>query len=330
MSSTRTLVSSLLSLGAGSGLTYLLIKNNNETKILSPSSTVPGNRSTNTSVTTENTLVSPAEWFKFGFPGPVHDLQRREQFVSCYNRQTRNPYWVVEHFTPESLATKSGNRQGSVFREDEQIPELFRAKLGDYFRSGYDRGHQAPAADSKFSQKAMNDTFYLTNMCPQVGQGFNRDYWAHFEFFCRDLTKQYKSVRVMTGPLYLPKQDPNDGKFRVTYEMIGNPPNVAVPTHFFKLVVAENPIDKKNKQDGKLAIEAFVLPNDQISNDTKLLDFVVPVNALERSTGLNLLQAVNKNSMVPLCKEVNCQIVVRDFSNKMNNNNKQKSLPPKK
>lgn len=103
-------------------------------------------------------------------------------------------------------------------------------------------------------------------------------------------------------------------------------PSVSSVVH----LVAENPIDKKNKQDGKLAIEAFVLPNDQISNDTKLLDFVVPVNALERSTGLNLLQAVNKNSMVPLCKEVNCQIVVRDFSNKMNNNNKQKSLPPKK
>ncbi|SMN22247.1 similar to Saccharomyces cerevisiae YJL208C NUC1 Major mitochondrial nuclease, has RNAse and DNA endo-and exonucleolytic activities [Maudiozyma saulgeensis] len=330
MSSTRTLVSSLLSLGAGSGLTYLLLKEN-ETKTL-PSSSVPSGTVANKGVTpTSNTLVNPAEWFKFGFPGPVHDLERREQFVSCYNRQTRNPYWVVEHFTPESLATKSGNRQGSIFKEDEQIPELFRAKLSDYFRSGYDRGHQAPAADSKFSQKAMDDTFYLTNMCPQVGQGFNRDYWAHFEFFCRDLTKQYKNVRVMTGPLYLPKQDPKDGKFRVSYEMIGNPPNVAVPTHFFKLVVAEDPIDTKTKQNGKLAIEAFVLPNDQISNDTKLLDFVVPVDALERSTGLNLLQAVKKNAIVPLCKEINCQIVVRDFSNKMNNNNKQKkSLPPAK
>jgi DNA/RNA endonuclease G (NUC1) len=68
-----------------------------------------------------------------------------------------------------------------VFVEDVSIPEKFRARLKDYFRSGYDRGHQVypplldikvnekvPAADAKFSQVAMNETFYLTNICPQV------------------------------------------------------------------------------------------------------------------------------------------------------------------
>lgn len=324
MSARRTVVSSILGLGAGSGLTYLLLKSNQQKQVALPT-TVPST-STSTS-TTSNSLVSPTDWFQYGFPGPIHDLQTRQEFVSCYNRQTRNPYWVIEHFTPESLSTKNGNRKGSIFKEDEKIPVIFRAKLADYFRSGYDRGHQAPAADSKFSQEAMDDTFYLTNIAPQVGQGFNRDYWAHFEFFCRDLSKDFKSVRVMTGPLYLPKRDPTDGKFRVTYEMIGNPPNVAVPTHFFKLIVAEKPIN--NKSNEKIAVEAFVLPNEQISNDTKLTDFIVPIDAIERSTGLNLLQMVNKKSMVPLCKEVNCQITVRDFSNKMNNNTN-KALPPKK
>lgn len=52
---------------------------------------------------------------------------------------------------------------------------MFQAKLGDYRGSGYDRGHQVPAADCKFSQEAMNETFYLSNMCPQVGDGFNRN-----------------------------------------------------------------------------------------------------------------------------------------------------------
>ena len=108
--------------------------------------------------------------------------------------------------------------------------EPFRAKLKDYFRSGYDRGHQVPAADAKWSQEAMDDTFALSNMCPQVGNGFNRDYWAHFEDFCRRLTQRYPSVRIVTGPLYLPRKDPTDNKWYVKYEMIGNPPSVAVPT----------------------------------------------------------------------------------------------------
>ena len=73
---------------------------------------------------------------------------------------------------------------------------------------------------------------------PQVGDGFNRDYWSHFEDFVRRLTNKYDDVRVMTGPLYLPKLGA-DGKYRVTYEVIGSPPNIAVPTHFFKLVVGE-------------------------------------------------------------------------------------------
>ncbi|AGO11909.1 AaceriADR144Cp [[Ashbya] aceris (nom. inval.)] len=232
----------------------------------------------------DGALVDPAGFFKYGFPGPIHDLQTREGFVSCYDRRMRNPYWVVEHVTAQSLAAKNGSRKNSIFKEDEEIPETFRARLRDYFRSGYDRGHLAPAADSKFTQKAMDETFYLTNMCPQVGDGFNRDYWARLEDYCRRLTYKYGSLRIVTGPLYLPKKDPIDGKFKVTYEVIGNPPSVAVPTHFFKLVLAES---------DKLYATAFVLPNEPIPEDTKLASFEVPINALERSTGLQFLQKAN-------------------------------------
>lgn len=42
------------------------------------------------------------------------------------------------------------------------------------FRSGYDRGHMVPAADAKISQDAMDETFFLSNIAPQVGDGFNR------------------------------------------------------------------------------------------------------------------------------------------------------------
>jgi hypothetical protein len=48
------------------------------------------------------------------------------------------------------------------------IPTRFRSKLSDFRRSGYDRGHMAPAMNHKSSQKDMDDTFFLTNMSPQV------------------------------------------------------------------------------------------------------------------------------------------------------------------
>lgn len=259
-------------------------------------------------------IVNPQGFFKFGFPGPIHDLGNRSEFVSCYDRATRNPTWVVEHITKESIAkeNQNGDRKRSVFKEDEAIPVKFRNKLRDYFRSGYDRGHQAPAADAKFNQLAMDETFFLTNMCPQVGDGFNRDYWSHFEDFARRLTNKYDDVRIMTGPLYLPKKG-EDGKYRVTYEVIGSPPNIAVPTHFFKLIVGET------KGSDKISCAAFVMPNDVIDNNTPLTSFQIPIDALERSSGLDLLHKVPYYNKNDLCKEVKCEIIVREFPKQVNN-----------
>jgi DNA/RNA endonuclease G (NUC1) len=55
---------------------------------------------------------------------------------------------VVEEITKEQLEKKVGDRRDSVFLEDPAVPEKFRAKLADYFRSGYDRGHQVPSLPS--------------------------------------------------------------------------------------------------------------------------------------------------------------------------------------
>jgi len=252
--------------------------------------------------------VDPNGLYQYGFPGPVSDLRAAASLTSAYDRRTRNPAWVVEHITPESLKNSNADRKHSVFVEDEGIPEKFRAKLKDYFRSGYDRGHQVPAADAKWSQQAMDDTFALSNMCPQVGEGFNRDYWAHFEDFCRRLTGRYPSVRIVTGPLYLPKKEA-DGKWRVSYEVIGNPPNVAVPTHFYKVIFAED-----GKIGGQVSLGAFVLPNARIANDKPLQDFEVPLEAVERASGLEFASLLPPAQRKSLCKEIKCSIIVKDYS----------------
>jgi len=253
-------------------------------------------------------LVDPNGIFQYGFPGPVNDLRPAASLTSVYNRQTRNPAWVAEHITPESLAHSNADRKHSVFVEDVSIPEKFRAKLKDYFRSGYDRGHQVPAADAKWSQEAMDDTFALSNMCPQVGDGFNRDYWAHFEDFCRRLTHNYPSVRIVTGPLYLPKREA-DGKWRVNYEVVGNPPNVAVPTHFFKVIFAED-----GALGGKVALGAFVLPNAVIASHKPLTDFEVPIEAVERASGLEFASKLTPERRKRLCQEVNCSVIVKEYA----------------
>lgn len=63
----------------------------------------------------------------------------------------------------------------------------------------------AAAGNHKAHQKHVEQTFYLTNIAPQVGVGFNRNAWNKLEKYVRKMTEVYTDVYVCTGPLYLPK-----------------------------------------------------------------------------------------------------------------------------
>ncbi|KAJ3501754.1 hypothetical protein NLJ89_g9196 [Agrocybe chaxingu] len=272
-----------------------------------------GRTSLSTDLTTASTLPLA---LKHGHPGPISDLLVRKAYVAAYDRRLRHPAWTAEHLTRASLARNpgelSGDRSNSKFMEDESIPSLFRSTLQDYFKSGYDRGHMVPAADAKFSQEAMDETFYLSNMAPQVGDGFNRHYWAYLEDWCRRLTGSFQDVYVFTVPLYLPKRD-SDGKWRVTHEVIGSPPNVAVPTHFAKVVLTTKPSGPSTPGILELATGAFVLPNAIIPDTAPLESFVVPVDAVERAAGLNFFSDQVKAGSKHICRSTKCEVIVRRF-----------------
>jgi endonuclease G, mitochondrial len=320
MSKTTLAIIAAVSAASGAAITAAMLATRSEKKVQA----VASSTSISTTSTTSAPLpvpqsrvlapalvtppVDPAGLFQYGFPGPVADLATRSALISSFDRRLRNPSWVAEHITPESLQQSGGDRKNSIFAEDQAIPEKYRGKLKDYFRSGYDRGHQVPAADAKWSQGAMDETFLLTNMCPQVGEGFNRDYWAHFEDFCRRLTTKYPSVRIVTGPLYLPKRE-TDGKWRVSYEVIGNPPNIAVPTHFYKVIFAED-----GTVGGQVAIGAFVLPNAAIPNEKPLTDFEVPVEAVERASGLEFAPKLPLQRRKRLCADTTCSLIIKEYA----------------
>ncbi|PPQ78182.1 hypothetical protein CVT25_015515 [Psilocybe cyanescens] len=270
-----------------------------------------------TSISKELTVASnlPVQ-LKYGNPGPVSDILIRKAYVAGYDRRLRHPAWTAEHLTRASLSKldgePSGDRSNSKFIEDESLPSMFRARLQDYFRSGYDRGHMVPAADAKSSQEAMNETFLLSNMAPQVGDGFNRHYWAYLEDWCRRLTGNFQDVYIFTVPLYLPRQEA-DGKWRVTHEVIGSPPNVAVPTHFAKVVLTTKPTSPSTPDVLELSTGAFVLPNAVIRDETPLESFIVPVDAVERAAGLTLFSDAVKTGSRHICQTTKCDLIIRKF-----------------
>ncbi|KAF7722713.1 nuclease [Apophysomyces ossiformis] len=244
---------------------------------------------------------------QFGNPGPISDLLKRDEYVASYNRRDRVPNWVGEHLTKQSLIPGPDvSRKNSQFTEDTSIPALFRALLSDYRGSGYDRGHMAPAADAVATQQAMNQTFLLTNMCPQVGVGFNRNYWAYFENFCRDLTNNFTDVYVYTGPLFLPQKNGGGqfdkrgrAEYTMTYSLLGEA-NVAVPTHFYKVILIP--------QGDTYASAAFVLPNQAIPSETHLMDFKVDLQAIEKASGLVYFDQLDRSQFTDLCDITTCEV----------------------
>lgn len=247
---------------------------------------------------------------KWGFPGEsfravaeksseiliiftgMDNIRSFDDYVLSYDRRTRIAHWVFEHLTADSVKhNNSVDRTKCDFRHDESIHPYFRSENSDYKGSGYDRGHLAAAGNHKQQQRHCDQTFFLSNISPQVGSGFNRDAWNNLERYVRKLTKVYLNVYCCTGPLFLPRKE-SDGKTYVKYQVIGNN-HVAVPTHFYKVVVCET-------TDGKLELEAFVMPNQKIDNDTPLTAFQVPPESIERAAGLLFFDRVNKNLLTKI------------------------------
>uniref|UniRef100_A0A8R1DTQ7 NUC domain-containing protein n=1 Tax=Caenorhabditis japonica TaxID=281687 RepID=A0A8R1DTQ7_CAEJA len=96
---------------------------------------------------------------------------------------------------------------------------------------------------------------------------------------------------IITGPLYLPKQE-TDGKKYVKYQVIGDN-NVAVPTHFFKVALFE-------VTPGKFELESYILPNAVIEDTVDISKFHVPLDAVERSAGLEIFARLDPKSIVKL------------------------------
>ncbi|XP_056157884.1 endonuclease G, mitochondrial [Lampris incognitus] len=222
---------------------------------------------------------------KYGFPSLVN-IKTRESYVTSYDPRTRTASWVIEQLSPASL-TGSSDRKYSDFKEDESVHVYHRATNADYRKSGFDRGHLAAAANHKWSQKAMDDTFYLSNVSPQ-NPHLNQNAWNNLEKFSRSLVKHYANVYVCTGPLYLPRPEA-DGKLYVRYQVIGQN-HVAVPTHFFKVLILER------AGGGGVELQSYIFPNAPVDEKITLDRFLVPIESIERASGLLFVPNIMKRT----------------------------------
>jgi endonuclease G len=199
-------------------------------------------------------------------------ILRYTGFTLSYNEKYEQPAWVAYILTRSEVL--SGNEvRTENFRPDKNI-STGSATLKDYQGSGFDRGHMAPAADMKWSAKAMSESFLMSNMSPQE-QGFNRGIWNRLEARVREWAVENDSILVVSGPV-----------LKGIKKYIGKD-SVGVPYYYFKVIAdISSPTYK---------VISFVLPNK--SSNKEILDYVVTVDSVERITGYTFFPSVQDNQM---------------------------------
>lgn len=191
-------------------------------------------------------------------------LIEHHYYTMSYSTKHKNAEWVAYELWGARLDLSSGVERQN-FKMDPNVES--EASSSDYTNSGYDRGHLVPAHDMDFNKKAMSESFYMTNVSPQVPD-FNRGIWKKLEGEVRKWAKNEKRLYVITGPLL---------RKRVRESNRLNPTGPTIPRGFFKIVVDYEGTEKKGI--------AFMFKNKDI--DQPLERFVTTIDIVEEYTNLD-------------------------------------------
>lgn len=201
---------------------------------------------------------------------------RHEGYTVSYNSDYRVANWVAYQLTGQEAKSKRAERSNKFVR-DPQVRGA-SAENGDYTRTGYDRGHLAPAGDMKWSTKAMRESFYLSNITPQK-PGLNRGIWKDLEEQCRLWAMDSGAVLVATGPV-LSGELKRLGKNRV-----------AIPKRFYKVLCM--------RWNGRYEAVGFLFDNRDY-DDTPLPSLMIPVDSVERVTQIDFFPSLPDEVEAPM------------------------------
>jgi len=199
---------------------------------------------------------------------PTETVTQHSAYSLVYNHKHMQAKWVAYNLTYGN--TVGGAERSSKFSIDPSISPR-TAVTSDYTKTGYDRGHLAPAGDMKFSAQAMSESFYMSNVSPQL-PGFNRGIWKKLEEQFRSWAPSSHPVFVVTGPVLT---DPISSH-------IGQTCSISVPQRFYKIML---------DTASPMRAIAFVLPNN--SSTQPLSSFAMSIDEAERITGMDFFPKLN-------------------------------------
>lgn len=182
-------------------------------------------------------------------------------FTVSYSEKHRQPNWVGYELTVDK--TRGEHERTNRFICDPHVTGA-SAHTSDYSKSGFDRGHMVPAADMKWHKQAMEESFYLSNICPQHPD-LNQQSWKVLEDRARGWAISDSAIVIVCGPI-----------IRDRCRKIGNN-KVSIPDGFFKVILSPHVSPPQ-------AI-GFLFKNKKYVGS--LREYAVPVDSVEVITGLD-------------------------------------------
>lgn len=218
-----------------------------------------------------------SELKKIGYPeGKEVEVVEHRALVLGYAEQHEQAAWVSHIILPD---VESGNvSRTNDFRVDPLVSTGTSVKA-DYWYSGYDRGHLAPSADFRWSATALSESYFYSNMAPQLPE-LNREKWAELENLIRDyVVKNHEQVYVVTGGVL------KDGLPTMKNE--GRENEVSIPEVFYKVILDNAGEDKRGI--------AFLMPNGVCPEP--ILMYAVTIDSVESLTGLNFFPNLDNENV---------------------------------
>ena len=199
-----------------------------------------------------------------------------------YSYKYKHSYWIAYRFDN----TTGGNvGRNEAYKPDPELPSQYAAKHNDYTNSGYTRGHLCASSDRQYSKEANQQTFYMSNISPQSGNGFNQSgsAWNTGE----DKVQAWGyNISRSTDTLYVVKGGTIGESMIKGY--IKN--EIAIPKYFFMAVLFRS-------GDNYKAI-GFYMPHENLKDDPDKKDpkkYIMSIDALEQETGIDFFHNLPDN-----------------------------------
>lgn len=220
------------------------------------------------------------------------EMGGREQrnYTMLYDPELYTSYWVAYPLCSDHMTSGRVDSWG-IF--DPKVPKDKQFSLssgygvnvydGQVQTNYYARGHQIPNADRNNVAAMQEQTYYPTNITPQLQEGFNGGIWVDLESAVRSAVHAGDTVYVVTGAAFRKKGWAEEIK---TISPSGGRPSLQVPNYYWKVLL-------KVKWNGSSinnakAVGFWLEHRDDLRSSTSAYqNYTTTVDQIEAWTGFN-------------------------------------------